>query len=163
MQEIEIFVQGEGIAAVVLLRVASSGTVQTIVEAAKAHGLRLGHDGRVLVFKEDGDVEIDCNSAIESAGIGHRSRVHVHSCKKVKTTVNFNADSASHEFPPSTTVAKVKRWADDKFKLAAGDATEHVLQLCGSKSRPDEDVHLGTLAEGCKVCFDLVPKKRVEG
>ncbi|MFY9554815.1 MAG: hypothetical protein WAV47_08895, partial [Blastocatellia bacterium] len=65
----------------------------------------------------------------------------------------------------STSVRKVKRWADEEFKLKGVDATEHALQLCGSSTRPDEDVHIGSLVKfpDCKICFDLVPKKRVEG
>ena len=49
--------------------------------------------------------------------------------------------------------------------LVHPDAVEHVLQISGSASRPDEDVHLGTLTRApvCSVSFDLVPKRRVEG
>ncbi len=80
-------------------------------------------------------------------------------------TVNFNGEHKSHPFTPSKTVGKVKKWADDKFGLKGVDATEHALQICATTTRPDEDVHIGSLVRfpDCKLCFDLVPKKRVEG
>ncbi len=164
MKEFELFIQGEGIAKIILVRVSSASTVRALVEAAMAHGLHLSHEGGALAFVENEETELDQNAILESAGITNRSRVHIHSCKKIKVTVHFNAESASEASSPSSTVAKIKRWADDHFKLAPTDATEHVLQICGSATRPDEDVHLGTLAtKHCEVCFDLVPKKRVEG
>jgi hypothetical protein len=63
------------------------------------------------------------------------------------------------------TVHRVKQWAVHEFGLSKVDATEHVLQLCGSTTRPDEDTHLGALVQypECRLCFDLVPKQRVEG
>jgi hypothetical protein len=46
-----------------------------------------------------------------------------------------------------------------------GDAAEHVLQLTGTADRPDADTHIGALAScpDCRLAFDLVPLKRVEG
>ena len=45
------------------------------------------------------------------------------------------------------------------------NATEHLLQVCDSAVRPDEDVHIGTLVTvaACGLRFDLVAKQRVEG
>jgi hypothetical protein len=102
-----------------------------------------------------------------AAGITRRSRVHLHRCRQVAVTVNFNADQKAESFPAATTVARVMKWAVSKrgFNLSDVDATEHLLQICGSTDRPDEDVHIGTLVQAgaCAVCFDLVPKQRVEG
>ena len=82
-------------------------------------------------------------------------------------TVNFNVDQKTKTFPPSATVGRVKKWAvgEHGFDLKGVDATEHLLQLCGSTDRPDEDIHIGTLvtAPACSLCFDLVPKQRIEG
>jgi hypothetical protein len=167
MAETELFVQGEGMRDIALVRVPEGGTVRDVVEAARAHGLRT-EDGETLsVTVENDDTELDLDASLSAAGIADRGRVHVHRCKKVAVTVNFNARQATDDFPPSTTVKRLKKWADSKkgFDLRGADATEHLLQLCGSGERPDEDTHIGSLAEvpDCSLCFDLVPKSRVEG
>lgn len=168
MSEIEIFLQGEGLPEITLVRVPANGTVRTIIEAGQTHGLRIA-DGkdRSVVLIEASDEPLELDASLEAAGIGHRSRVHVHHCRKVAVTVNFNIQQVTHMFPPSITVEHVKKWADDKkqFNLQGVDATDHLLQLCNSTVRPDEDVHIGTLVQStsCAVCFDLVPKQRVEG
>jgi len=165
--EIELFLQGEGITDIALVRVPRDGTARDIVEAARAHGLSTPDGAEALVLVEDAEEPLAPDAPLEAAGIAHRGRVHVHRCRRVAVTVNFNADQKTESFPPSTTVARVKKWAVGKhgFGLAGIDATEHLLQVCGSTSRPDEDVHIGTLVEvpACGLCFDLVAKQRVEG
>ncbi len=167
MSDIEVFVQGEGIGEIALVRVSGQGTVGDVVEAAKEHGLREDGGGDPAVMVEDADRIIDPDTPLEAAGIVNRSRVHVHHCRSVAVTVNFEADQKTKSFPPSTTVKKVERWAEGKdgFGLAGADATDHLLQLCGSEVRPDEDAHIGSFVEvpDCSLCFDLIPKERVEG
>ncbi len=167
MAETELFVQGEGMRDIALVRIPEAGTVRDIVEAARAYGLR-NEDGETPnVTVENDDAELDLDASLSAAGIADRKRVHVHRCKQVAVTVNFNARQATDDFPPSTTVKRLKKWADSKkgFDLRGADATEHLLQLCGSDGRPDEDTHIGSMVEvsDCSLCFDLVPKSRVEG
>lgn len=170
MPEIEIFVQGEAIPEVILLRVPSNGTVRDILRSAETQGVRFASDERSLVILvEDQDEEFSPDLSLEEARIGHRSRVHVHRCHRVEVTVNFNAAQKTHAFPPSATVERVKRRAvgpaPEGFGLQEVDATEHLLQLCNSTTRPDEETHIGSLVTfpNCGLCFDLVPKVRVEG
>lgn len=164
--EMELFLQGEGIPEVVLVKVPSQGTVQDIVNAAAARGLA-GSTADVVVLLEDADEPIPLSATLSAAGLQPRARVHVHHCHQVVASVNFNSDTKTKHFPPSATMARVKKWAVSKqgFNLSDIDATEHVLQVCGSSARPDEDAQLGTLTNGatCAVCFDLVPAQRVEG
>ncbi|MCL4239727.1 MAG: hypothetical protein KJ048_00090 [Dehalococcoidia bacterium] len=164
--EIELFLQGEGIADITLVLVPRDGTAQDIITAAKAHGLTTP-DGEALVSIEDADEPLAPNARLDAVGIVHRGRVHVHRCRRVAVSVNFNGDTTGEDFPPSATVGRVKKWAVSKkaFNLQSVDATEHVLQMCNSSTRPDEDVHIGTLvtAPDCRLCFDLVAKQRVEG
>lgn len=165
MNEIEIFLQGEGIPEITLVRVPSKATVQAIVEAAQAHGMRLEEKDHPVVLLEDTEEALDLNRQLDQAGIGHRSRVHVHRCRRVEVSINFQAEQQTRKFSAATTVQRVKQWAVHEFGLPKVDATEHALQLCGSMTRPDEDIHLGTLVQypDCMLCFDLVPKQRVEG
>lgn len=165
--EIELFLQGEGIAEITLVRVPRAGTVREIIETAMAHGLAKPDGVEALVFLEDAEEPLAAEVTLEVAGVAQRARVHVHRCRRVAVTVNFNADQKTEAFPPSATLARVKKWAVGKrgFDLTDVDAAEHLLQVCGSTVRPDEDVHIGTLVHvpDCEVCFDLVAKQRVEG
>lgn len=164
--EIELFLQGQGIREITLVRVPRGGTVRDVLTAAAAHGLGVDGDAP-LVLLEDAEEPLAPDATLEHAGVTNRSRVHVHRCRRVGVTVNFNADQKCEGFPPSATVGRVRRWAVGKhgFDLNGVDATEHLLQLCGSSDRPDEDAHIGTLvtAPACGLCFDLVVKQRVEG
>ncbi len=170
MSEIEIFVQGEGIPEITLLRVPGNGTVRDILRSAETQGVHFVGDERSLVILvEDQETELSPDLLLEEAHIGHRSRVHIHRCRRIEVTVNFNAAQKARAFPPSATVERVKRWAvgpePEGFGLHGVDATEHLLQLCHSTTRPDEDTHIGPLVTfpNCGLCFDLVPKVRVEG
>lgn len=165
MAEIELFLQGEGILQIALVRVPDRGTVRDIIQAAQPLGLPAGDTEALLVFLEGQDEPLDEQAALEAVGVRPRGRVHVNRCRKVKVEVNFNGRDKSHPFSPSTTVAAVKAWADDKFGLSGVDATEHALQRCGTTERPPDDTHIGSLvaAGTCVLCFDLVPKQRVEG
>lgn len=165
--EIELFLQGEGITDITLVRVPRDGTARDIIEAARAHGLSTPDGAEALVLAEDADEPLAPDATLEAAGIAHRGRVHVHRCRQVAVSVNFNADQKTEDFPPSATVGRVKKWAVGKkaFDLQGVDATEHLLQVCNSAVRPDEDVHIGTLVTvpDCGLCLDLVAKQRVEG
>jgi len=163
--EFELFLQGEGVHEITLIRVLQDGSVADVLAAARAIGLKVP-DG-VSVYLEDEEDELSLGAVVASTSVRHRSRVHVNRCKKVNATVTFNGVEKSESFPPSTTMKRVKQWAvgPKGFNMSEVDAAEHVLQLTGSAERPDEDVHIGTLVRGshCSVTFDLVPKIRVEG
>jgi hypothetical protein len=165
---IEVFVQVEGRPQIAILRVSPIATVKDLVdEVVRMNLLDRAHSGQILCLLEDSEDELLFANQLDTLGVRHRSRIHLHRCRRVATTVHFNGEIREEQFPPSTTVAKVMRWAVGKkgFDLKPTDAVEHVLQITGSADRPDEDVHLGTLTTTphCLVSFDLVPKRRVEG
>jgi hypothetical protein len=90
----------------------------------------------------------------------------VHRCRHVEVAVTFNGKPVHHRFGPGTTVARVKTWAAEReFKMTPQEASEHVLQISGTKERPDPGVHLGTLvlSPHCRIAFDLMPNERVNG
>ena len=167
MPEIELFIQGEGIPKITLVKVHPHDTVAAIVKVAREHGLSAPEGSEVLVFVENSEVPLSLEAKIDEVGLKPRSRVHIHRCQRVEVTVNFNGDEKKGFFPPSATVDWVKRWAvgKDGYDIPTADAAEHALQVCNSPERPDEDVHIGTLAKFSDgtLCFDLVPKQRVEG
>lgn len=168
MADIDIFLQGEGIPEITLLRLPGHGKVRDILDAAQERGLCLaGDEHSLLLLLENTEDAVALDLLLEEAHIGHRSRVHVHRCRRLEVTVNFNAEHRTHAFSSAMTVERVQRWAvgEDGFNLPDIDATEHLLQLCNSNIRPDEDTHIGSLVQfpTCRLCFDLVPKVRVEG
>lgn len=162
---IEVFLQGPGIARLVLVKVPTSGNVQDLIEAAKEKGLQLEDEQTPQVWVEDKDDPLPLNLLLETAGIQPRSRVQVHTCPRIHVTVNFQSRAEEHPFSPAATIRTIKQWADKKFDLNEVDASEYALQLCGSSDRPSDDTQVGALARPgqCQVCFDLVAKQRVEG
>jgi len=166
--ELQLFVQGEGIADIQLVRVAEQSTLNELLGKlgsafTEADAVLAAEE--FIFLLEDSERELVSDKSLKELGIKNRERIHIHRCRKVKVSVNFNGREADDEFPPSRTIAKVKHWADKQFGIEGVDATEHALQICGTAKRPDEDIHLGALVRrpNCQVCFDLVPKKRVEG
>ncbi len=166
--ELQLFVQGEGIADIQLVRVAEQSTLRELIgklgSAFTEAGAASAADEFIFLL-EDSERELASDKSLKELGIKNRERIHINRCRKVKVSVNFNGKEIADAFPPSRTIAKVKRWADKQFGIEGVDATEHALQICGTAKRPDEDVHIGALVRypNCQACFDLVPKKRVEG
>lgn len=165
MSEIEIFIQGEGIEDITLVRVPGNSTVRDIVDAIQVQGAQIGTADGYAVMLEDSEEVLELDQHLEAVGIGHRSRVHINRCRHVEVSVNYNGEQKERSFPAAATVRRVKLWSVREFGLKKVDATEHALQVCGSTNRPDEDVHIGSLVQypSCALCFDLVPKQRVEG
>ena len=164
---IELFLQGEGIPKITLVKVHPKDMLADIVKVACEHGLSIPADSEVFIFVENMDGPLELNVKIDEAGLTSRSRVHIHRCKEVEVTINYGRDQKKGFFPPSATIDWVKEWAVGKgqYDMSPVDAAEHVLKVCNSGDQPDEDVHIGTLAEfpDGTLCFDLVPKQRVEG
>ena len=91
--QIELFIQGEGIPSITLIHVNLWDTVSDIVEAARKHGLSSPEGYEVFVLIEDSDVPLILDAKIEDTSLAMRSRVHIHRLKQVDVVVNFNATS----------------------------------------------------------------------
>lgn len=165
--QVELFIQGEGIPKITLVKLDPKDTVGDLVKIVREQGLSAPGDSEVCVFVENTDVSLELVLKIDEVGLGPRSRVHIHRCKDVEVTVNYNQDQKKGFFPPSATVEWVKEWAvgKDQYDMSPVDAAEHVLKVCNSGDQPDGEVHIGTLVKfpDGTLCFDLVPKQRVEG
>lgn len=170
MKPIDIFLQGHGLTDIAVLTANPNETIANIL--AKLDGTNTKADDH-LVFLEDIAAPLDTDAVIEELlpiapegdAVGPL-RLHLTKCRKVAVVIRFNGEEVKRQFPPSATIARVHRWAARRaFGLSPRDAAEHVLQIQGTTTRPDRDVHIGTLTDGtaCAVAFDLVPRKRVEG
>jgi len=166
MEKIEIFLQVEGTKDILLVEVKKNGTVRDLLLVAAEHGRHPGNDDiPAMVFIEDMENVLEIDELLENAGVHHRAHVHIHRCRHIEVTVNFNGKNISKTFPPSATIGRVKKWATKEFGMSEKDASEHVLQISGTRNSLDVDIHIGTLVKhpACHVSFDLVPKVRVEG
>ncbi len=163
--QLEVFVQGPGIARPALVTVPAGGRVGDIVQASKGKGLKLDDEQSAKVWLQDADDPLDAHATLVEAGVKVRSRIQIHSCQRIHVTVNFNNDNKQHPFSPSATIAAVKAWAVEKFGLDQTAATEYALQICGSTDKPAPDIEVGSLAQPgqCMACFDLVPQQLVQG
>ncbi len=171
MRSIEIFIQGPRFSEVAVIEVGARETVAAVVARIAPSN---GAGEETFVFLEDVHAPLDPDAVIEELVALTASeesdldpvRLHVGHCRHVEVTVRFNGEPAHRRFSPSATVERVRRWAAlHAFHMTPRDAAEHVLQIQGTATRPDRDVHVGALvpAGACSIAFDLVPSKRVEG
>jgi len=171
MHAIDIFIQGEGLTDIIVASAAPHHTIADVFANLKHPAPK---DGGFLIFIEDLPAPLDLEAVVEEllpldidkVTVTCSLRLHMSRCRHIDVAIRFNGEDAKRRFPPSATVARVHHWAARRaFDMTTRDAAEHVLQLQGSTTRPDRDVHIGTLTGGnmCCVAFDLVPRKRVEG
>lgn len=163
MRTIQVFYQSEGVNEVQLTH-AEDG--EPLAQVKARLGAKHGIPGDACLFLENGDEPLDEGRTVGSVATKGNLKLHLHRCKTVHVSVAFAGPNAEGDFPPSTTVAHVKKWAaEKKFKMSNDDAGEHVLQLKGTQVRPPPGTHIGTLTKcpDCRVAFDLVPDERVNG
>jgi len=119
----------------------------------------------MLVTLEDEAVPLAGSASINTVFKGaKRGRIHVHRCKQVDITIEYNAKSHSKSFSPSATAQSVFRWAvsDKAFNLQS-DAHDLELQLPGATNALPLNTQVGTIATKCVLKLDLVPKDRPQG
>lgn len=134
---------------------------RSLRESLEKAGIDFSADS--LIFLDEDDDPTDLTARLQELKAG--TRVHISTCRRVQVTVNFLDKTITNQFPPGTRVKRVKEWAAKSLEVRPTDAAEHVLQLCGSQTRPAADTPLNELTDrcGCSVCFEFVPDKRVEG
>lgn len=163
MNRIDIFYQREGIGDFEHIEIETNETFAALkARLANKHCLA----PETLLFMEDNDEPTDDATLVHSCAGATGLKVHLHRCRHVHVSVTFNNETVEHNFAPSATVARVKRWAAErKFGMSAEEAGEHVLQIVGTQDRPRPGIHIGALVNSpsCRVAFDLVPDERING
>lgn len=163
MKSIDIFYQGENIAGIEHLEVSGDGTFGELqARLAGQHGL----PPNVLIFVEGDERPIEHCVRIAARSGDRGVTVHLHRCRHVNVAVTFNNTTKEQLFSPASTVGHVKQWmAEHRFDMTKDDASEHLLQLAGTTTRPSPSTHIGALTDGkiCAVAFDLVADERVNG
>lgn len=165
MKNTEILLQGEHIPDIQVVDLGPGKGVKDVLMAAARHRCSEA-EGEFHVFAEESDIPLKHGDKLPEREDGQPVRLHVHRCRRIEVAVTFNGATEERSFGPGTPIAAVKKWAAIKaFGMDPGDAAEHVLQLAGTSDRPEPDTHIGTLVScpDCRIAFDLVPLKRVEG
>lgn len=157
------FIQVHGRPGILEAELSQAATLGELHDVLMASGITI--DAETFIFIDESEEHAQGERHEPVHGLKHGCRIHVSRCKRIKATVNFLDKTEAHEFSPGARVRAVKEWAVRTFRMDPKDAAEHVLQLCKSTERPPSDTPLHQLVhgDGCAVCFDLVPEKRVEG
>ena len=163
MNTIDVFYQGEGIAEISHIEITDDAATFAVLKAllAERHGIQ-----DAILFIEDEEEPVDEACRIADRATEKGIKIHGHRCRHVEVTVTFGRKVVENRFSPSTTVARVKRWAAEReFGMTPEEAGEHVLQIAGKPDRPAPGTHIGALTDGkvCGVAFDLVPDERING
>lgn len=159
--EIDIFIHREGHADPIHHQDHDGLTV----EALKVHLEGGGEPIDFFLFEEDADEPLHDHHEIRHRGEGTRF-LHHSRCRHVRVTVRYaGKPPVEHDFGPGSTLARIKRWAERKLGIDEADAAEMSLQVAGTRDRPDESTHVGSLVRhpDCGVTFDLLPSDRVNG
>lgn len=163
MKSIDLFYQGEGLGEIEHLEVEPDATFAVIkARLAEKHGVAAD----AFLFIEDEEDPLDDNERVGDRAGATGLKLHLSRCRHIEVTVTFNGENVDRRFPPSATVARVKRWAAErKFEMSEEEAGEHVLQIVGTHDRPAPGTHIGALAprNTCAQAFDLVADERVNG
>jgi hypothetical protein len=158
----QIFLQSELFNDIEVVEVDECASLPAVRQACLARVAETLVAEELFFFIEDDDDE---EAFIKLECISDNLRLHLHRLKSITVQVRYAGREAHHTFRPSTTIARVKRWAAHEFGVTPSDAAELMLQIAGTDVRPDPDLHLGSLVKKPEhsVCFDLVPAPRVNG
>lgn len=158
---IRILLQSPFLTEMTLLEVADDAGFDAVCQAAlEAIPLESRHPENVVSVEH----ESDDKHAHGEPKVKDGMRVHVGHCKKVSVVLRYMGSPASHDFPPTTRVKRVKDWAVREFKIPEAEAARHGLYLPGTEQELSGDVHVGTLVrDNCSLALDLLPTDRIHG
>lgn len=155
---IRIFLQSEFLDGVEVIELDEHAGHAELHSAIRA---RVGHQEELFVFIEDNDGE---HALQDLERLVDGLCVHAHRRKEIHVVVRYVGRTVRRAFRPAATVGRVKTWALEELGISESDGAELMLQVAGTDTRPDVDVHIGTLARHRhEVTLDLVPSPRING
>ena len=159
--KVQVFLQSELLGDIEVIEIDPQAGHQALHRAC-LDKLGAAQADEFFLFVEDDDDEQPFDKL---DGIPEGLRVHLHRLKGIDVIVRYAGRDVRRPFRPSATVARVKRWATHELGVTPSDAAELMLQISGTDTRPDADVHIGALtpAHQRHITFDLVPSPRVNG
>jgi hypothetical protein len=159
---IELYIHSENGVDPKLIKTSEDATVKQLL---KDLGLGSAEEGALSLFREDEAEPFDKNRTLQELEIRHRQHLHVSRCKKVRVSVFYNTEKIEN-FPPSTKVKKVLKWAIDEFRLTPKEAADKTLVLSSDKNNElPMDAHIGSfVAHGeCSLSLALTAPVEVQG
>lgn len=139
--DLELLVEGEGLAEVETIRVPEGSAVREIVVAVAAKGQFAAAEA--FLFAEDSEEPIDLALVIEKdmADKVH----HVHRLHRIDVRVSYQNRQIERRFAPSTRVQRVLDWAvgDHGFAIDPIIAPEMELALHGQTTPLPKNAHIG--------------------
>jgi len=124
---IEVYVHTEGSTELQLLPASRDGRVQDLLSTDDPAVTS------VSIWLAEQDEPLDPEISLVDAGVTDRCHVHRGCCTSVKARVRYHDQHLDEEFPPTTRLAAVYRWAAgvDGFKLASEQIPKSVSGLGG--------------------------------
>jgi hypothetical protein len=161
----EVYVLGVGIPDVRERVVEPNDKVSDLLQDAVKLGFPADALIEALVFVEDRDEPAAHSSTLGDAGVREGSRIHIHTCRRIEVSCNYNGQTKEKEFSPTARVRRVKDAFGRDFEVDPHDLGSFTLLICGSRTEPDENTQIGALTTypKCKLCFDLVKRENVQG
>jgi hypothetical protein len=135
--DIEVMVEGEGLADVEIIRVPKGRTAREIVATVALKSGFLAEEAVLLI--EDSDVPVDLTLVITEDIVDGKIH-HVHRAKQISVKVFYKHLEKQKHFPPSARVQLVLDWAvsKDGFKIDAVIAPDMELALHDEKIPDDQ-------------------------
>jgi hypothetical protein len=118
----------------------------------------------IELFIEEEDEPRERHHHAGEAGIGKRSHIHCHRCRKVEVIVFYNGEDKLLNFPPSATTKRVLKKVLEAFKISEMDAGDYLLKL-DDKTILQPGDHIGSFAvyPHCRVKLFLTSTRPVQG
>jgi hypothetical protein len=140
--EIELFVEGEGLADVEAIRIPEGSAASEIVAAVATKGGFPAEEA--LLFVEDVEEPLDLAVVVvreKAVGKVH----HVHRARTIEVAVYYQGRHIEKRFPPSARVQRVLDWAvgPEGFKIDPAIAPEMELALHGQTTPLPKNAHIG--------------------
>ncbi len=155
--EIDVLVEGEGLADVETVRLPHGAQVRELIAVVARKG---GYPAEeALLFVEDGDEPLDLAVLVVDERMGERIH-HVHRARQIEVTVFYMAGQKSKTFRPATRVQQVLDWAvgPNGFKIDPSIAPEMELAIHGQTTPLPKNAHIGRFVHHPehKLALDLI-------
>jgi hypothetical protein len=140
--DIEVMVEGEGLAEIEIIRIPEGGKAREIVAAVALRSGFPAEEG--ILFIEDGNDPLDLALVIVEEAVTGKVH-HVHRALHVEVSVLYQNEKKEKQFPPSARVQRVLDWAvgRDGFKIDPAIAPEMELALHGQTTPLPKNAHIG--------------------
>jgi hypothetical protein len=152
--DIEVMVEGEGLADLEIIQLSQGSTAREIVAAVALKGGFPGEEAILLI--EDSDEPVDLAIVLTEDAIGGKVH-HVHRTRKVAATVFYNRREKEKDFSPSARIQRVLDWAVSKdcFNIDPVIAPDMELALHDQTTALPKNAHVGRYVHHPHHCLAL--------